>query len=249
MTSFKDYISESINDKGIFKAIFVVGLSGAGKSYSISKLTGEISPVIVNTDRAAEYLAKKLQINVSSEAWHSILGDKSKKMTKESLKNYINGMVPLFIDGTTQSIERILHRVGILESIGYDVGVVYINSSLQRAKERAKEREQQTGRAVDPEFIELTHIRSVESRNESENMTFLEYRVGYFKEIINDTDELGNKELEQAYNSVQSFFKAQIKNPIGRRAVNEIVKNKAKYLVPQIISERELSEKIEGWYR
>ena len=58
-TSFKQFMSESIEDKGIFKAIFVIGIPGAGKSYTVSKMNGAVTPRVVNTDRATEYLAKK----------------------------------------------------------------------------------------------------------------------------------------------------------------------------------------------
>ena len=59
-TSFKQFIiNESINDKGILKAIFVVGLPGSGKSYTVQRLRGTVSPVVVNTDKVAEFLSKK----------------------------------------------------------------------------------------------------------------------------------------------------------------------------------------------
>ena len=58
--NFEEFLlNESINDKGILKAIFVVGLPGAGKSYTISNLKGQISPKIVNTDVALEFLSKR----------------------------------------------------------------------------------------------------------------------------------------------------------------------------------------------
>ena len=57
MPTFKQFISESINDKGIFKAVFVIGLPGAGKSYTVSQLRGSVSPKVVNTDIAAEFWA------------------------------------------------------------------------------------------------------------------------------------------------------------------------------------------------
>jgi 4-hydroxy-tetrahydrodipicolinate reductase len=60
---FEEFLlQESINDKGILKAVFVVGMPGAGKSYTVSNLKGQVSPKIVNTDVALEFLSKKTKI-------------------------------------------------------------------------------------------------------------------------------------------------------------------------------------------
>jgi hypothetical protein len=48
---FNQYLTEGINDKGIFKAIFMGGSSASGKSYVIKQISsGSISPRLVNTD-------------------------------------------------------------------------------------------------------------------------------------------------------------------------------------------------------
>lgn len=48
--NFSKFLTESINDKGKFKAIFIIGIPGSGKTYTISKLKGIISPRVINTD-------------------------------------------------------------------------------------------------------------------------------------------------------------------------------------------------------
>lgn len=242
MTTFKQFMAESINDRGIFKAIFVIGLPGAGKSYTIKKLKGSISPVIVNTDRASEYIGKKMGIKVSSQTWKTI-EDKTHTMTKSSLKNYINGMLPLFIDGTSNDASNILHRMGILESVGYDVGIVHVYADLETAKRRAKEREEKIGRAVDPEFIELVNTQS------HDNARFLKTKVGFFREIQNNSDRLDDAEMLEAFKQTQAFFASPVKNPVGKRAMADIIAGKGKYMVPLIVTDEELDNKIQGWYR
>jgi len=47
----RDYLTEGIHDKGIFKACFMSGSAASGKSYVISKIqSGFVEPRIVNTD-------------------------------------------------------------------------------------------------------------------------------------------------------------------------------------------------------
>jgi dephospho-CoA kinase len=244
MKSFKQFLmSESINDKGIFKAMFIVGLPGAGKSYTIQRLKGQVAPVVVNTDKPAEFLSHKLKMKISSDTWDEYFRSPAQRITKNMLTNYINGMLPMFIDGTSNDVSNILQRIGILESIGYDVGVIFVHASLETSKKRALEREKMTGRKVDPEFIEQIH------RENDENRAFLKSKVSSYKEIMNDTDELTDEELLEAFRKVQGFYTSPVNNIVGQRWIKQLRESNEKYLVPECLSFEELSNKVSGWYR
>ncbi len=242
MISFREFIGESINDKGILKAIFVIGLPGAGKSYTISKLAGAVSPRVVNTDKAAEFLSKKWDKKITSDTWKDFK-DSTHKITQTSLSNYINGMLPLFIDGTSNDASNILHRIGILESLGYDVGIIHVKTSLDVAKARAKKRAEETGRHVDEHFIEQVY------KENAENVEFLKSKVSFFREINNEADNLDDATMQSAFKKVLSFFSESIKNPIGARHVEIMKDKKLQYLSPEIISTDVLKKKIQGWYK
>ena len=48
----QSYLREGIEDKGIFKAMFMAGHPGAGKSYVLRKVkSGQVEPRLVNTDK------------------------------------------------------------------------------------------------------------------------------------------------------------------------------------------------------
>ena len=242
MQTFKQFISESINDRGIFKAIFVVGLPGAGKSYTVKQLKGAVSPLVVNTDRAAEFLGTKFGKQVNSESWKEFK-DSAHRITKNSLKNYLNGVLPLFIDGTSNDVSNILHRIGILESIGYDVGVVFVHASLETAKRRAAERAKISNRAVDEHFIEHVY------KQNKENAAYLKSKVSFFKEVENDTDGLHDAEMNAAFKKVQAFFDSPIQNPVGKRNFEKMKEEKQKYLSPTVVTLETLEKKVEGWYK
>lgn len=242
MITFKKYLNEGINDKGIFKAVFVIGLPGAGKSYTIRQLRGAVSPKIVNTDRAAEFLASKWQKQINSDSWAEFK-DKSHKITTDSLTQYLNGMLPLFVDGTSNDVSNILHRIGILESLGYDVGIAFVRTSLDTAIKRAEERAKQIGRHVDADFI-----KAVDARN-LENARYLKEKVSFFRQIDNDTDELGDQQMADAFKATQQFFASPVQNPIGKRMIEELKSSGGKYLSPQIISLDVLDKKVQGWYK
>ncbi len=238
MISFKNFLNESINDEGIFKAIFIVGIPGAGKSYTASKLSGKISPRIVNTDRATEYLIRKSGQMVSHKNWPKFQDD-THRITRGALTNYLNSVLPLFIDGTSNDASNILHRSGILESLGYDIGMVFIDTPLETALDRAATR---TEREVDPEFIKAVNDQA------AENLHFFKSKFQFFKIIKNGDGELTDEILNNAFKAVQSFYDKPIENPVGKRMLADMKEHKAKYLT-DIMPKDILTKKVEGWYR
>lgn len=241
--NFKDFLNESINDKGILKAIFIVGIPGAGKSYTTERLSGSISPKIVNTDKATEYISKKLKVESTIDNWKALFSDKSKKITKAMLGSYLDSMLPLFIDGTSSDASNIMSRVGILESLGYDVGMVFINTDLDTAQKRAKERAEKIGRHVPEDFIKRVYETSEENKNYFKN------KFSYFREINNSDGELSEEVLLEAFKSVQKFYEAPVANPVGKRHIEKLKLESEKYLSPLIFSKEAISNKIEAWYR
>lgn len=242
--NFEEFLlNESINDKGILKAIFVVGIPGAGKSYTLSKLQGKISPKVINTDIAVEYISKKIKVESTLENWKSIFSDKSKTITKKILNNYLDSMLPLFIDGTSSDASNILARAGLLESLGYDVGMIFVNTDLETAQKRAVERANKIGRHVPEDFIKSVYEKS------QDNKEYFKSKFSFFKEINNSDGELTDSVLMDAYKKVQSFYEADIVNPIGKRNIESIKSSSEKYLIPSIITKEALSNKVEAWYR
>lgn len=232
-------INESIYDKGIFKAIFFSGLPGAGKSYTISKITdGNIQPRIVNFDKYAEFIGKKYNIkDVGTEEFPFI--DQSKMMTISQLSMYINSMLPLFIDTTSNKINRTLMRDGILKSFGYDTGMIWINTSIEVAIERMKKRD----RSVPINFIKMVY------KKQNEN---IEYYKNHFRdmfiEIHNSEGELTNSTILSAYRKVSSFFNSEVNNPIGKRYYKKSYDSTG-YLIPNSFkSLGEIKSRLSNWY-
>lgn len=242
MITFKQFLNESTNDAGIFKALFIVGIPGAGKSYTIKQLSGTISPRIINIDHPVEFLSKKLKISATEDNWYELFRDKTTKMTIDTLFNYVNGMLPLFIDSTSNSTSNILSRSGILESLGYDVGMIFINTDLEVALNRAQKRSENSIRPIKPEYIEQIHKISVDNRE------YFRGKFKFFKEVSNNPGELDNASLLNIYRKVSSFYKGIIQNPVGTRILNKLKEENEKYLIPCIYTKNELKQKVEHWY-
>lgn len=237
--NFKTFIQESINDAGTLKAIFLGGFPGSGKSYVLSKVTsGLIEPRIVNTDRVLEYYGSLSKVDLSQPLDTSII-DSATLLTQKMLYNYINGILPLAIDSTSSNSKNLLLRHGALESIGYDTGMIYINTSLDTAIERAKQRD----RKVSESFIREVHDNIIKMK------PFYKSKFKFFIEINNDAGELTNEVIMRAFNKVTEFYSEPVENPVGVDLLERMKVQKEKYLLPNMISEGELRKVVSLWYR
>ena len=233
-----EFITESINDAGIFKAIFLAGLPGAGKSSIISKVTdGAIEPQVINTDRTYEFLLNKNNTTADATAWE-LFGPRSKVMNKGVLYNAINGMRPMFIDGTSANSGSLIRRSGLLESLGYDVAMIYVNTDLETAIDRISKRE----RHVDTDFVQHVYD-DIEA-----NKAFYKSKYSNFIEVDNNSDNFSAVE-SKTYNASNSFFMSNINNPIGNKNINTLQQANEAYLVPQIYTAEYIKKVIDTWYQ
>jgi len=228
---FLRYLTEGIEDKGIFKAVFLAGHPGAGKSYTLDKIkSGQIEPRIVNTDKFHEHY--------KNADWANI-GDKVRKLTKSQLKLYLNSMLPLAVDGTSGSIPAMLRRRGLLESMGYDTAMVFVNTDLETAIRRVQARD----RKVPEEFIRESF------KKVNENKKFYRSKFDTFIEVDNNDGELNNSVIKHAFNFLTSFYNAPVKNLIGKRRIKKMKANTWKYLDPNVMAMDEIKKIVSVWYR
>ena len=238
MGKFIQFLDESVNDRGIFKAIFFAGAPGSGKSFVASAVSsGSISPRIVNTDKPYEFLVKTYG-GVFTGTDDAFV-DRAKQLTQTQLVQYLNGMLPLFIDGTSNSPSALLQRVGILESLGYDVGMVFVNTDLDIALTRALSRE----RYVPPELIERVHA------SVARNKTYYKQKFGsHFYEVDNSAPIMDDSVIQRMYKQVTSFFTRPVENPIGQTTMANLKQSGEKYLAPNIVPIDGIAKKVGVWY-
>ncbi len=238
LEQYLNSITESINDKGIFKACFMAGSSASGKSYVITKIkSGQIDPRIVNTDKFTEYYMDKF--GGADIDWEEY-GGKVKQLTKDQLVNYINSLLPLWIDGTSSNSSAVLRRKGILQSLGYDVALIFIDTPVETAIERNRQR----GRQVDEDFLK----KAYEHAQKLKNYYSTEFRN--FTEILNGEGELNDKVITEAYKKMEKFFSSPIENPIGKELQEEMVENGYKYLAEHPEYDLQYVKKlVSNWYK
>lgn len=137
----EDLVKEGVYDQGIFKAIFLSGGPGSGKSAVVKKLgLKALGLKMVNTDMAFENGLKKaglsLDLRKTPAAERDPIRAKAKKLTGKALELYIKGRLGLIFDTTAAKSAKIKNYKKMLDTLGYEYKMVYVNTSLDNAQKR-----------------------------------------------------------------------------------------------------------------
>ena len=138
-------LDEGVNDPAIFKAVFLAGGPGSGKSFIVGRtaLTA-LGFKVVNSDAAFERALKKANIEATPENIYSPRGQQirtgAKILTGKMMMNYLNGRLGLVIDGTGKDYAKIEKQANNLRELGYEVAMIFVNTDLDTALERNNKR-------------------------------------------------------------------------------------------------------------
>jgi len=147
-------IDEGPNDPHIFKAIFMAGGPGSGKSFVSGKLLKGTGLRTVNSDDIYEYMMGKENLPLDPETIFSPQGqeirNKAKAITQRKQASHIEGRLGLVIDGTGKDVAKIKRASEALRSLGYETMMIFVNTSLDVAQQR----NQQRPRSLDPKEVE-----------------------------------------------------------------------------------------------
>ena len=166
---FKQELIEGVYDPGIFKAFFLAGGAGSGKSYAAEKATGsasgkfqwhekienkltpgKVGPYglkVVNSDEQLEFGLLKAKMSSNMRAYtddettkKELIRAKAKKKTAKKEQLWVNGRLGLIIDGTAHDLLKLSDRKKTLEDVGYDTYMIFVNTSLDIALQQNQNR-------------------------------------------------------------------------------------------------------------
>jgi len=207
MKTFQD-LQEGVYDPNILKAFFLAGGPGSGKSYVVKRGTGGLGLKIVNSDDVFEKYLKDAGLSMkmpkSEEEPRDKLRDKAKSVTKSRMGNYVEGRLGLIIDGTGKEYDKIAKQATQLKQLGYDVHMIFVNTSLETALERNAKRE----RTV-PRSIATKSWKTVQSNMGKFSQYF---RQNFIVVDNNDSDE---DVMGPVYKQVMSLAKKKVQNKTG----------------------------------
>ena len=212
-------LQEGLQDPNIFKAFFLAGGPGSGKSYVVRKTTGGTGLRVVNSDDAFETMLSKaglsLKMPPEEEEPRDAVRDRAKKVTKKREKNYVDGRIGLIIDGTGRDYDKIAQQATELKQIGYDVHMIFVNTSLDVALERNAQR----SRSV-PEPIVVKSWKDVQSNIGK----FSQYFRANF--VVVDNNNAKEDVFVQVFKQIKGLLKKKVRNPAAHQWISMEMKRR-----------------------
>tara|TARA_B100000424_G_scaffold271563_1_gene274880 strand:- start:1135 stop:1818 length:684 start_codon:yes stop_codon:yes gene_type:complete len=219
-------LQEGLNDPNIFKAFFLAGGPGSGKSYVVRKTTGGTGLKIVNSDDAFERYLKQAGLSQkmpeSEKEPRDIERARAKRVTKARQEGYLEGRLGLIIDGTGKDFDKIAKQSNDLKQLGYDTHMIFVNTSLDTALERNAKRD----RSV-PESIAVKSWKDVQSN------------IGKFSQhfrqnfVVVDNNDSEEDVLTPVFKQIKMLLKKKVKSPLAKQWVMQQMKDRGIKKMPK----------------
>jgi predicted kinase len=231
-------IIEGVQDKGIFKAVFLAGGPGSGKTYVARNIFGMPDSInismsgmkMINSDKELKHLLTKYGFGTDLDKMpdevfrdltakgQSGLRQYSKELTAQRMKLYREGKLGIIIDGTGHIFGKIQSMKKELESEGYDTYMIMVNTSLEVAQKRNQERD----RILPPKLLEKSW------KDVQKNIGSFQSLFKNNFTIVDNSKHLSDKEAEAKFvplvtKVVRKFVNQPIKNKLGRRWIEKQV--------------------------
>jgi len=230
MKSYTELL-EGVYDPNIFKAFFMAGGPGSGKSYAVELGIGQAQKgvkvttqglKVVNSDDVFEKYLKDAQLNFKMDAnqgkQRDTLRTRAKVITKKKFNNYVEGRLGMVIDGTGKDYSKITTDASGLKQLGYDVHMIFVNTSLDVALERNSKRP----RSV-PEDIVKKSWNQVQ-----QNIGKFQQFFGNKNFIIVDNNDIGDNVFDMVGTQVRKMLSKKVNNPIAQKWIDTELARKAR---------------------
>jgi len=224
---------EGYKDPGIFKAVFLAGGPGSGKTYIAKGLFGIPDKVnvsqtgmkMVNSDKELKYLLNKFGFgtdldSLPDEVFQNLTGDGpdssglrnfAKDLTAERRRLYQNGRLGMIIDGTGDDYQKIAGEKAELEKIGYQTYMIFVNTTLEVALQRNELRD----RVLPQSIVSQSH------KEVNRNIGAFQGLFGSSNFMIVDNNE------QKTENQAKKRFKMLVKQGLGKFVKAPIKSKKA----------------------
>ena len=208
MKSYEQILSEGLYDPNIFKAFFLAGGPGSGKSFVARNVFSGTGLKLVNSDIILENSLKKAGLSLSmpdeEQYFRDILRTRAKAIVDNQIDLYVKGRLGLVIDATGRDYNIISRQFSALQLLGYDCYMVFVNTSLNVALERNAKRER-----VVPEYITKNSWQSVQ-----DNIGRFQNLFGLSNFVVVDNSQSEQELVTQTMNKVNSVVRRFLGTPI-----------------------------------
>jgi len=234
----KEKVTEGVNDPGIFKAVFLAGGPGSGKTFAARHLFGMPDSVnismsgmkMVNSDKELKFLLNKFgfgtdldkmpeelfnQLTIADDDDYSGFRDYSKSLTKQRMNLYTDGRLGVIVDGTGHNWKNVRKEKKELEKLGYDTYMIFVNTTLEVAQQRNQERD----RILPPKLLKDSWNDVQKNRG-----AFKSLFTKNFKEVQN-SENLNDKQISKKFGSLaRRYIKVFMDKPITNKIARSWIK-------------------------
>ena len=201
-------LKEGLYDPNIFKAFFLAGGPGSGKTFVTRNAFGGTGLKQINSDNAFERGLKRAGLSLKmpdSEAESRDMVRVRAKATTSNMQDLaIQGRLGLVIDGTGRDYDKISYQTSMLKELGYDCYMIFVNISLEVALERNAKRE----RTV-PEYITTQSWKAVQA-----NIGKFQNLFGMNNMIIIDNNKSDQELVTNVMNKVSKAVRGLLSRPV-----------------------------------
>jgi dephospho-CoA kinase len=214
-------LDEGVYDPSIFKAVFVFGGPGSGKTYVAKKTTGGHGLKYLSSDEVLEYLFKLQGLDISKMSPEEIVArDPTDRKWAQWFRDkkktfYLEGRLGLIIDGTGANYDKIRRQVQHLRSLGYDCYGIFVYVTPKTALKRNAKRDR---RLPDDIVIEKYSASARNMFHLQELFTNERWDL-----VINEEP---NSKFEIVWKKVMKWVKEPPKNPIAKYWIKSELKKR-----------------------
>ena len=206
MKKLNQILREGVYDPGIFKAFFLAGGPGSGKTFVTRSAFAGTGLKLVNSDASFERGLKQAGLSLKmpdeEEYFRNIVRAKAKMTTGTQLNTYMQGRLGLVIDATGRDMNVINQQKRMLDQIGYDSYMIFVNTSLDVALERNRNRP----RSI-PEYIVQNSWNGVQRNIGQFQRIFSPNRM-----LIVDNNKSEKELVTLTLNTAAKFIRSQLRS-------------------------------------
>ena len=204
----RDYINEGVYDPGIFKAFFLAGGPGSGKTFVTQSAFAGTGFKLVNSDVKFERDLRKANLSLKMPDEEKYFRDRIRQGAKEfvgkQMDQYLKGRLGMIIDSTARDYPSIQRQYNLLRNIGYDCYMVFVNTSLEVALARNARRE----RTI-PQYITKSSWEGVQN-----NIGKFQRLFGMSKFIIVDNNKSDLEFVTLTMNRFGNLVRRYVTSPV-----------------------------------
>ena len=202
----RDYIYEGVYDPGIFKAFFLAGGPGSGKTFVTQSAFAGTGLKLVNSDVKFERDLRKANLSLKMPDEEKYFRDRIRQSAKEfagkQMDTYLKGRLGMIVDSTARDYPSIQRQYNLLRNIGYDCYMIFVNTSLEVALERNRTR----SRSI-PEYIVQKSWKGVQA-----NMGAFQKVFGHSKMLIVDNNKDDKELVTSTLNTASKFIRSRLRS-------------------------------------